>query len=52
MIIALDEWSLLAIGTVIQFLETSINRKIMSVKKVRVSFDEMCVFLDLACVCS
>ena len=43
MIIALGEWSMLAISTVIQLLETSINRK-MSVQKVRVSFDVMCVF--------
>ena len=44
MIIALGEWSMLAISTVIQLLETSINRRLMSVQKVRVSFDVMCVF--------
>ena len=44
MIIALGEWSMLAIGTVIQLLETSINRRLMSVQKVRVSFDVMSVF--------
>ena len=44
MIIALGEWSMLAISTVIQLLETSINRRLMSVLKVRVSFDVMCVF--------
>ena len=44
MIIALGEWSMLAISAVIQLLETSINRRLMSVQKVRVSFDVMCVF--------
>ena len=44
MIIALDEWSMLAISTAIQLLETSINRRFMSVQKVRVSFDVMFVF--------
>ena len=44
MIIALGEWSMLAISTVIQLLETSINHRLMSVQKVRVSFDVMCVF--------
>ena len=44
MIIALGEWSMLAISTVVQLLETSINRRLMSVQKVRVSFDVMCVF--------
>ena len=48
MIIALGEWSMLAISTVIQLLVviiiTSINRRLMSVQKVRVSFDVMCVF--------
>ena len=52
MIIALGERSLLDICTVIQLLETSINRRLMSVLRVRVSFDVMCLFLDLACVCS
>ena len=51
MIIALGERSLLDICTVIQLLETSINRRLMSVLRVRVSFDVMCLFLDLACVC-
>ena len=44
MIIALGEWSMLAISTVIQLLETSINRRLMSVQKVRVSFYVMSVF--------
>ena len=35
MMIALGEWSLLAICTVIQLLETSINRRLMSVQKVK-----------------
>ena len=52
MIIALGEWSMLASCTVIQLFEASINRRLMSVLKVRVSFDVMCLFLDLACVCS
>ena len=43
---------MLAISTVIQLLETSINRRLMSLLKVTVSFDVMCLFLDLACVCS
>ena len=45
MIIALGrEWSLLVICTVIQLLEASINRRLMSVLRVRVSFDVMSVF--------
>ena len=44
MVIALGEWSMLAISTVLQLWETSINRRLMSVQKVRVSFDVMCVF--------
>ena len=52
MIIALGECSMLAICTVIQLFEASINRRLMSVLKVRVSFDVMCLFPDLACVCS
>lgn len=52
MIIALDDWSMVAICTVIQLFEASINRRFMSVVKVRVSFNVMCLFLDLACFCS
>ena len=45
MIIALGrEWSLLVICTVIQLLEASINRRLMSVLRVRVSFDVMSLF--------
>ena len=44
MIIALGEWSMLPISTVIQLVEASINCTLMSVQKVRVSFDVMCVF--------
>ena len=51
MIIALGEWSMLAISTVIQLLETSINRRLMSVQKVRVSFDVMCVFSSRSSLC-
>ena len=36
----------------IQLFEASIDRRLMSVLKVRVSFDVMCLFLDLACVSS
>ena len=42
---------MLAISTVIQLVETSINRRLISVLQVTVSFD-VCLFLDLACVCS
>ena len=52
MIIALGEWSMLTICTVIQLFEASIKRRLMSVLKVRVSFDVISLFLDLACVFS